>query len=232
LTPTESRFKFDPKEVPPPSPKRGEPWEDFAFWPPYSNSLSGVHYLSRFLILIGTAASDMAAMSLISSGTSTYDKLKLLVSGARERCVRAACSAWNKDAENCKYLEDWTRDPDRKDMTKLPGLFVAFESAVLSGMQKILYISDAMTRSGVVEVVTPPPAKLLQMVRTQFVTSVYKALSGLVENAEYPISSNEEDEWVVVGPAVSASGPDVLSITAGGIDSKNRVRYSFPTCTN
>lgn len=224
LTPTESRFKLDPKNLPPPSPQNGEPWEGFAFWPPYSNSISGVHYLSKFLILIGTGASDMTGMRPVASGSNTYDRLKSLVSGARERCVRAVCSAWNKDAENCKYLEDWRRDSDRRDLTKMPGLFVAFESAVLSGMQKILYISEAMSKSGTVDVVTPPPAKLLQMVRTQFVTSIYKALSGLVENAENPIKS-EDDEWVVVDPSVASSGTDIASsgITADYIDAKNRV---------
>lgn len=221
LTPTESRFKLDLMALPPPSPRTGEAWEDFAFWPPFANSISGVHYLSQFLILIGTAASEMSALSPISSGTSTYDKLKLLVGGARERSVRAVCAAWNKDAEICKYLEDWTRDPNRKDLTRMPGHFMAFESAVLSGMQKILYISEAMTKSGAVDVVTPPPAKLLQMVRTQFVTSVYKALSGLVENAEHPVNVEDMDEWVHTGPAVGLNGiePSLHS----GIDSRNRV---------
>lgn len=223
LTPTESRFKLDPKNLPPPSPKNGAPWEDFAFWPPYSNSISGVHYLSKFLILIGTGASDMTGMRPIANGSNSYDKLKSLVSGARERCVRAVCSAWNKDAENCKYLEDWRRDSERRDLTKMPGLFVAFEAGVLSGMQKILYISEAMSKSGTVEVVTPPPAKLLQMVRTQFVTSIYKALSGLVENAENSIKS-EHEEWVIVDPSIASSGTDVSSgITADYIDAKNRV---------
>ncbi|KAL1969374.1 hypothetical protein VTN77DRAFT_9567 [Rasamsonia byssochlamydoides] len=234
ITPAESRFKLDPKNLPPPSPKKGEPWEDFAFWPPYSNSLSGVHYLSKFLILMGTAASEMAALGPISSGGSSYDRLKNLISVARERCVRAACAAWNKDAENCKMLEDWTRDPERRDLTKMPGLFVAFESAVLAGMQKILYISEAMSKSGAVDVVTPPPAKLLQMVRTQFVTSVYKALSGLVENAERPMKPEEDDEWVLVGPAVSVKGADAASaiIAADGVDAKNRNIRMLLTLSN
>lgn len=236
ITPTESRFKLDPKNLPPPSPKAGDPWEDFAFWPPHSTSISGVHYLSKFLILIGTAASEMTSMRPIANGSNTYDRLKSLVSGARERCVRAVCSAWNKDAENCKYLEDWRRDSERRDLTKMPGLFVAFESAVLSGMQKILYISEAMTKSGTIDVVTPPPAKLLQMVRTQFVTSIYKALSGLVENAENPIKS-ENDEWVVVDPSIASSGTDAASsnIAVDYIDVKNRVslpRRLFRKYTN
>ncbi|PGH11534.1 hypothetical protein AJ80_07100 [Polytolypa hystricis UAMH7299] len=231
LTPTESRFNMD--NIPPPSPKRGEPWEDFAFWPPYSNSLSAVHYLSKLLIIVGTAASEIASMSPIANSGSTYDKLKLLVGGARERCVRATCAAWNKDAEFIKYLEDWTRDPDQKDMTRMPALFVAFESAVLSGMQRILYISDAMTKTGVVDVVTPPPAKLLQMVRSQFVTSVYKALSGLVENAEHPIQIEGDDEWILLGATASKDGSDVPSIIASsGIDSKNRNVRMLLTLSN
>jgi exocyst complex component 2 len=225
LTPTESRFKLDPKNLPPPSPKRGEVWEDFAFWPPYANSLSGVYYLSKFLILIGTAASEMTTLGPITIGSSTYDRLKSLVGIARERSVRVICAAWSKDAENCKMLEDWTRDSERRDLTKMPGLFMTFESAVLAGMQKILYISEAMSKAGTVDVVTPPPAKLLQMVRTQFVSSVYKALSGLVENAERAIKPEGDDGWILVGPAVAVEGVDITSsiIAADGIDARNRV---------
>lgn len=225
ITPTESRFKLDPKNLPPPSPRRGEAWEEYAFWPPYANSLSSVHYLSKFLILIGTAASDMTTLSPIETGSTSYDRLKNLVSHARERCVRVACAAWNKDAENCKLLEDWTRDPERRELTKMPGFFVAFESAVLAGMQKILYISEAMSKAGSVDVVTPPPAKLLQMVRSQFVTSVYKALSGLVENAERPAKLGDEDEWVLMRPTVPVRSIDAASaiITTDNVDARNRV---------
>ncbi|GAD96533.1 exocyst complex component Sec5 [Paecilomyces variotii No. 5] len=233
ITPTESRFKLDPKNLPPASPKRGEAWEEFAFWPPHSNSLSSVHYLSKFLTLLGTAASEMSALGPISSGSNAYDQLKLLVSAARERCAKAACAAWNKDAESIKLLEDWTRDPERRDLTKMPGLFVSFENAILAGMQKILYISEAMTKSGTGNVVTPPPAKLLQMVRTQFVTSVYKALSGLVENAERPVRSGEDDEWVVVGPAANVGGDVTSSIIAvDAVDYRNRNVRMLLTLSN
>ncbi|PWY77457.1 exocyst complex component Sec5 [Aspergillus heteromorphus CBS 117.55] len=224
VTPTESRFKLDPKNMPFPTPKRGEYWEDYAFWPPFSNSLSGVHYLGQCLVIIGTAASEMAALEPVLGSGNAHDLLKSLVSVARERSVRVACSAWGKDAEICKMLEDWTRDSEKRDLTKMPGLFVAFENAIISGMQKILYISEAMAKSGAVDVVTQPPAKLLQMVRTQFVSSVYKALSGLVENAEHPTSSGTEDEWIVAGSTVSRSQFDTPSslLIADAVDARNR----------
>ncbi|KAL4895939.1 exocyst complex component Sec5-domain-containing protein [Aspergillus ambiguus] len=222
VTPTESRFKLDPRNMPFPSPKRGEPWEDFAFWPPFSNSLSGVHYLGQFLVIIGTAASEMAALGPVTRDGNAHDLLKTLVSVSRERSVRAACSAWGKDAEVCKMLEDWTRDSERRDLTKMPGLFVAFENAILGGMQKILYISEAMVKSGDVDVVTQPPAKLLQMVRTQFVSSVYKALSGLVENAEHPAAPEEENEWIITGGKARKYTSTSPILIADAVDSRNR----------
>ena len=66
----------------------------------------------------------------------------------------------------------------------MPFRFSAFEETILGDMQKILYISGAMSRPGYEDVVGPPPTKLLQMVRHQFITSIYKTLSGAVENAE------------------------------------------------
>lgn len=225
VTPTESRFKLDPKNIPMVMPRQGEHWEDFAFWPPWSNSLSGVHYLSKFLVILGTAASEMAALNPVSINGKTHDLLKNLVSTARERSARVACAAWSKDAEFCKMLEDWTRDSEKRDLTKMPGFFVAFESAILGGMQKILYISEAMAKSGSVDVVTQPPAKLLQMVRMQFVSSIYKALSGLVENAENMKASEEDSEWVIARPVMTSQALDAaLSVLAAdSVDSQNRV---------
>ncbi|KAK6585272.1 hypothetical protein PZA11_001999 [Diplocarpon coronariae] len=173
----------------------GEAWEKHAFWPPWSNSLSGVHYLGKLLVLVGTGASEMAAISAIEVGDgSALERLKGLVGEARERCVIAICAAWNKDAENIKVLEDWRRSPEKRDLTKMPAYFGAFESAVLTGMQKILYISEAMSKSDSTNVVFPPPAKLLQMVRSQFVTTLYRSLSGMVENAEKAVKK-AEDDW-------------------------------------
>ncbi|OJJ49893.1 hypothetical protein ASPZODRAFT_59444 [Penicilliopsis zonata CBS 506.65] len=224
VTPTESRFKLDPKNLPAPTPKRGEAWEDYAFWPPYSNSLSGVYYLSKFMMIIGTAASEMAALRPVASGGNTLDLLKSLVSTTRDRSARIACAAWNKDAENCKALEDWTRDPESRDQTKMPGFILAFESAILGSMQKILYVSEAKVKSGPVDVVTQPPTKLLQTVRSQFVSSLYKALSGLVENAERSATPDGDDEWVLVGPAPVAGTTDAAPtvIAVDSVDSQNK----------
>lgn len=223
VTPTESRFKLDPKNMPLPTPKSGEHWEDFAFWPPFSNALSGVHYLGQFMVIIGTAASEMAALGPVSSNDNAHGLLKALVSVARERAVRVVCAAWGRDAEICKMMEDWTRDPDSRDLTKMPSLFVAFENAILGGMQKILYVSEAMVKSGDVDIVTQPPTKLLQMVRTQFVSSVYKALSGLVENAEHPAAPEEDNEWVLAG-STTRNRPGISSVfVADAVDARNRV---------
>lgn len=179
------RFKFDAANPPPPSPKRGEAWEEFAFWPPYANSLSGVHYLSRLLGLVTASVTEMACMQPVASSQTTVERLKMLVAGARERSIRAVCAAWGKDAEMCKGMEDWTRSSDRRDLTGMPFHFNAFENAVLAGLQKILYIQDlGASRPAPAGIISPPPSKLLQMVRTQFVTSLYKVLSGMMENAE------------------------------------------------
>ncbi|PKS08998.1 hypothetical protein jhhlp_003611 [Lomentospora prolificans] len=192
--PRDPRFNFDPNNLPPPSPKRGEPWEKFAFWPPWSNSLSGVHYLSKMLALIGAGAAELATIKALGSADSTaVERLKALVGAARERSVTALCAAWNKDAENIKFVEDWHRG-ESGDVTRMPASFATFEGSLLAGMQKILYISEAMAKPGAEYIVLPPQAKLLQMVRSQYVTTLYKALSGMVENAERSLKQ-ADDEW-------------------------------------
>jgi exocyst complex component 2 len=235
LTPRDPRFNLDPNNPPPPSPKRGEAWEKFAFWPPWSNSLSGVHFLSKMLALVGGGASDMASIAPVGNGDAAeVERVKTLVGVARERCVTALCAAWNRDAENIKYVEDWNRSPDSRDVTKMPASFAAFEGALLSGMQKILYISEAMSKPGAGDIVLAPPTKLLQMVRSQYVTTLYKALSGMVENAErFP--KKADDEWTVeVDGYVLVNNPANSQLSAstlggGTIDAGDRVSPLCPS---
>ena len=234
LTPTslrDPRFNFDSNNLPPPSPRRGEAWEKFAFWPPNANSVSGVHYLSKMLAFIGSGASEMASITPVTQiDEKQIEHLKTLVGAARERCVTAICAAWNKDAENIKYVEDWQRSRELGDVTRMPTTFAAFEGSLLSGMQKILYISEAMTKPDTADIVLPPPTKLLQMVRSQYVTTLYKALSGMVENAERSIKK-ADDEWTtdLETPAHSGSARASLNVGMKGIDAGDRVSCArFP----
>ncbi|CAK7224451.1 Exocyst complex component S5 [Sporothrix curviconia] len=216
------RFNLDPKNPPPPSPRRGEAWEKFAFWPPWSNSISGVHYLSKLLALVGSGASEMASIG--DADPAEVERLKTLVGAVRERCVAALCAAWNRDAENVKHVEDWHRSAERRDVTRMPAAFNAFEGAILAGMQKILYVSEAMSKPGAGEIVLPPPPKLLQMVRAQYVTTLYKALSGMVENAERPVKK-ADDDWTttdVDGVAYVAASTAAMSSLGLGLGSDGR----------
>ncbi|CAM1511253.1 Fc.00g087660.m01.CDS01 [Cosmosporella sp. VM-42] len=224
LTPTtrDPRFNFDPNNLPPPTPKRGEAWDKLAFWPPWSNSLSGVHYLSKMLALVGSGASDMASIGPVADGDSqVLDRLRTLVGASRERCVTALCAAWNRDAENIKYVEDWQRSVELGDVTRMPASFAAFEGALLSGMQKILYISEAMSKPGAGNIVLPPPTKLLQMVRSQYVTTLYKALSGMVENAERSVKK-ADDDWLVENEISLASAATPVLTGKGTLDAGDR----------
>jgi exocyst complex component 2 len=194
-TPNASRnFSFDPSNVPSPGVRKGDSWEKYAFWPPSGNSLSGAHYLGRIMVLVGTAASELANLSVVQSMRSGSDSLKTLVGAARERSVSAVCAAWVPDAERCKYMELWQRHADRRDLTTMPETFIAFEEKVLGGMQKIAYISEAAVGGKGEAVVVPPSAKLLQTIRSGFVTSLYKALSGMVENAEKGSTGEARDD--------------------------------------
>ncbi|KAK4454419.1 exocyst complex component Sec5-domain-containing protein [Podospora aff. communis PSN243] len=236
LTPRDPRFNLDPNNIPPPSPKRGEAWEKFAFWPPWSNSISGVHFLAKMLALVGSGASEMASIAPVRQGDAAeVERLKTLVNVARERCVTALCAAWNRDAENIKFVEDWNRSPDRKDVTKMPSSFSSFEGALLSGMQKILYISDATREEEAGDMVLPPPTKLLQMVRSQYVTTLYKALSGMVENAERPLKKSDDDWTVDIDGYVAPSGPPAArpsTVGGGTIDAGDRNVRMLLTLSN
>ncbi|KAI8296370.1 Exocyst complex component SEC5 [Colletotrichum sp. SAR11_59] len=236
-TPTgirDPRLNLDPNNIPPPSPKRGETWEKLAFWPPWSNSVSGVHYLSKMLALVGSGASDLASIGPVVNGSdaSVLDRLKSLVNVSRERCVTALCAAWNKDAENIKYVEDWYRSPELGDLTRMPSSFAAFEGALLAGMQKILYVSEAMSKPGAGDIVLPPPSKLLQMVRSQYVTTLYKALSGMVENAERSVKKADDDWTTDIDGTIATTAPPAPTGGRATLDAGDRNVRMLLTLSN
>jgi exocyst complex component 2 len=223
LTPLmDSRFRFDPNDVPPPSPRDGQSWEKYAFWPPQANSLSGAHYLSKILVLVGSAACEMASLSVVKDGDRSINQLKLLVNNIRERCLQATLAAWASDSANCRLLEDWTRSPERPDLTNMPARFMNFEGFLLSNLQKVLYISEATRRSDSPEVIVPPSQKLLQMVRSQFSGSIYKALTCMVQNAEKPdideVWEGDVDGLVILDNGLATKG------TTRSLDATNKVR--------
>lgn len=226
LSPTSgSRFRFDPNNIPPPSPSRGETWEKYAFWPPHSNALSGSHYLSKTLVLIGTAANELASLRLPQTGLSSrFDELlRLLLGNVRERCVQAVCAAWNTDAEKLKVLEDWTRNADRKDTTNLPQRFLAVQSFLLNNLQKTLYV-EASTKTRV-DVVIPPSNKLLQMVRSQFVTSLYRTFTGMVECADKGRKALGDD-FEIKGDDLTVDEPEDDEGEWGRVDANKQVSYT------
>ena len=220
----DSRFRFDAgNPPPPPSPRRDEPWEGFAFWPPYANSLSGIHYLEKLLTLVGTAATEMAGLRPVSSSSTIQDRLKTLVNGTRERCVSALLAAWTRDAGMFHMVEKWDRAADRHDLTKMPAYFLAFETAVLTGLQKLAYISDVPNQGGVI---TAPSSGMLKPVRRAFERSIYVLLSDMVKKAMEKDATQDGNSLQTTDTTVSS--PSSFSKDSVGINGQIESRVSPP----
>ena len=221
----DTRFQLGSNNPPLASPKRGESFENFAFWPPYANALSGTHYLGKILVLLATSAAAMTALPPVASSATTVDRLKVLLTGVQERSAQAICNAWDKDAEVCATSEDWTRPGDRQDLTNMPSLFATFESYLLAGIQKIVYIPQAFVpKLGSSDMLTPAPAKFLQIVRTQFVNSIFKTLSGMVQVAHNTQMSHVDTATTgSVAAARSILGPSQKGIECNASVPSNRV---------
>ncbi|KAF8472115.1 exocyst complex component Sec5-domain-containing protein [Kalaharituber pfeilii] len=196
---------------------RKVPGDEYAFLPPWANSLGGVHYLSRMLTLLGNAASLLSELPI---GTSLAEKLKSMIVIARERCVNAVCIGWLRDAQNCKVLEDWTRSPENRDVTKMPAQFLQVEAAVITGMQKLLYMSEVKNKPSS-EIIPPPSQKLLTHVRGQFVRSLYKALQGMLENTKRPMPTEDWDaEKETLASPVASVAP--RNLKSGMVDQNDK----------
>lgn len=190
----------DTKDIPP-SPTSGEFWDKLAFWPPHSNSVSASTYISRINTSICLAAAEIASIEPVKQDNRLIQSLRTLVADVRERSITAICAAWLYDSENCKELEDWTRSPDKRDLTNLPAYFNAIEVSLLSALQKIVYLSDAASAPGAPNVISPPPQRHIEAVQKGFKHSLYKAFSGIMEFAATATSGHDFDDDDLIAPA-------------------------------
>lgn len=202
--------------------------DEYSFFPPGGNSLGGIHYMGKSMILLGRAAAAMSeAFSELGSAT-LQDDFRSMLSVARERSVKAVGSAWLADVENCKVMEDWTRAMENRGVTKMPGYFLAFEKEVISGMQSIVYLDKV--RNGNTGVIPPPSAKFLTNVRSQFVQTLYKALQGMVENAKQPLDSDEDSYNLGMNSSVTSTRS--ANLTVHSVDSRNQNVRMLLTLSN
>ncbi|KAB8337057.1 hypothetical protein FH972_021361 [Carpinus fangiana] len=221
LSPTSGhvRFNFDPSTIPPLSPSAGEHWEKYAFWPPNSNSVSAAAYLSRINTAIGLAAAEIASLELIKQDSKLVQQLRSLMGDTRERSVTAICAAWLHDTENCRELEDWTRSPEKRDLTNLPAYFSAVETSLLSNLQKIIYLSEAANAPGAADIILPPPQRHIEAVQKGFKHSLYKAFSGMMEYAAKPIAGDSPLEGEEL--LLPINGEQRADSRVGAIDASN-----------
>lgn len=228
-TPPEDAEFPPPQHALPPIPRmKGQENEEvYAFFPPGANSVGSIHYLGKVMILLGKAAASMAEVFSGLGKTKLQEDLRSMLSAARERTVKAVSAAWLADAQNCKAMEDWTRAVDNRGVTKMPGYFLAFEKEVIGGMQSIVYLDKV--RNGETAVIPPPSQKLLTSVRGQFVRTLYKALQGMVENAQKPLDAAEEETDKSAGP-LATTAPAAL--TAHYIDSRDKNTRMLLTLSN
>ena len=225
----DQRFNVDLLSAPPPSPRRDEFWEQFAFWPPFANSLSGVHFLGKILLLVGSAAVEMSSLKPVTRQPQLTEKLRSMLNAVRQRAAEAVCAAWQQDANTCKVLEDWTRGPDSRDVTRWPSYFSRLEAFILSGTQKILYIPEAaITKSNSTEIITPPPSNLLGKIKKQFVRSISDASFSMAGNASEPVNVAQSPWSADRSEMPLASRTEALTFETSrdAVDASSKVRSS------
>lgn len=234
FSPSEGKLgSIDQQTMPPPSPRKGDLWEDYAFWPPHSNALSAVQCLSRMLATLASAAGEMVSIDPVSETPSVCEKIKVLVNVARARCLSAVCMTWTRDTIYFIAAEDWLRSAEKRNQTRLPVYFTAYERSIISGLQQIMYPSEeGTTQDSSRSLVTPPSSNNMQLARQKFTESIFAVLRGMAQNAERMVKS-EDDEWVVVSEAFgTASGNGPSEVASYNVDASNRSVRMLLTMSN
>ena len=228
------RFTFSPVDVPPlPNQmKANEQWQGFAFWPPHSNSLSASTYLGKLNNMVGIAAVELSSIPIVKEEAQRLvQQLRSLVSDVRERSVNAICAAWVQDSENCRELEDWTRSPEKPELTNLPARFYAFESNLLSNLQSIVFVPEATQNSAHQEVVLPPAKKYIDTIQRGFRNSLYKAFAGMLEHIHSgkPTQGGVQSEEAEEDLTTPLLREQTVGATGEVIDAANSVSVHWTT---
>lgn len=231
FSPSEGRLGNIDETTMPPSPKKGDAWEDFAFWPPHSNGLSAALNVSRILSMLASGAGDMIAMEPVFQDSLVGNNVRALVNIARARCLTAVCMTWSKDSVYFTSVEDWLKSPDKRNQTRLPAYFFAYERVVINGLQQILYLEGANQHSST-SLVAPPSTNNIQLARQKFTDSIFALLSGMLQNAERAVRS-KDDEWVATSEAFrTASDKGSTDISTYSVDASNRSVRMLLTISN
>lgn len=232
FSPSEGRLgNIDETTMPPPSPRKGDAWEDFAFWPPHSNGLSAVETIGKILSTLAVGAGEMIAMEPVFQDSMVSNNIRALVNVARARCLSAVCMTWSKDSVYFTAVEDWLKSPEKRNQTRLPTYFVAYEKTLINGIQQILYLQGTSQHSST-SLVAPPSTNNIQLARQKFTDSIFALLSGMLQNAERPVKS-EDDEWVAVSEVFkNATGEGSSEVASYNVDASNRNIRMLLTISN
>lgn len=232
FSPSEGRLgNIDETSMPPASPRKGDAWEDFAFWPPHSNGLSAVQTLSKILSTLAVGAGEMIAMEPVFQDSVVCNNIRALVNVARSRCLSAVCMTWSKDSVYFTAVEDWLKSPEKRNQTRLPTYFAAYEQTLINGIQQILYLEGNNQHSSTT-LVAPPSSNNVQLARQKFTDSIFALLSGMLQNAERPVKA-EDDEWVAVSDMFkTASGEEASEVASYNVDASNRNVRMLLTISN
>lgn len=207
FSPSEGRVgSIDERSAPSTVPSRGELWNNYAFWPPRSNALSAVHHVEKMLTALARGASEMSSLEPVARDGRLMEGLKNVISAAREGCIVAICAAWGVDCSGSMYLEDWVRSQDRRDLTRLASYFTAYERAVVLGIQRILYLTDAV-RASSRTLVVPPSSNSTTNIRQHFVDSVTLFATGLLSSVRQSKATGD-DEWILISQPLPVAATD------------------------
>ncbi|OLL22347.1 Exocyst complex component 2 [Neolecta irregularis DAH-3] len=172
---------------------------EFAFLPPHASVVGATIVLPALLNSLADMAMEIAALKPTPHVIELY---RSMISKVRDRCTRAICQAWQRDAKQARLLEDWIRAKDDPDVTEFPAKFHAFERRVVAGLQKAVVVAEGSKHPALNTVVAPPSPSLVAFLKSQFLGSLYVAFESvyklaLATNAVEPRSSSRLDLAIV-----------------------------------
>lgn len=145
-------------------------WKRFGFLPPHSNALTTTKYLPQLVLDLSVSCGNIVNTRIPGQNVDT---LRHVLDLARTRSIEAVCACWKEDTLKFHLLENWkpSRRQGKGHVTHVPQTVFEYQKSVLTGLKKLLFLNSNDHAQRDVQVVLPPPPKLLQALQTHFLST-------------------------------------------------------------
>lgn len=201
-------FTVDAGQPPvPATPAGGDDVAMPSFVPANANAITTSYFIIK---IVQDLTECVGEVNVLQLGTESMSSLTKLMDKMRWRAVEALCATWARDSKTIYVIEDWTLDPDNKEITIFLRHFYFFHKYCSRTAFKIaslaaVPVTNREGKPGLAKI----PKDYLEKIKATFLDSLYKFLDGMVH-----LALSEEEQQKPIDTRILLSVSNLSNLKA------------------